>query len=325
MSLQFVDDSIPGIGRRRVRNAWAYYAPDGARITDRDEIDRLNRIGLPPAYERAWFAPSPQAHILATGFDARGRKQYRYHPDFTAERASAKFESCAAFGAALPHLRKRIEDDLATRRLSRERAIASVLRLLDSGRIRVGNEAYVRSNRSFGATTLRMRHARLNGSKLLLRFKAKSGKQCQITMTDSLLIRFVKRMQDLPGQHLFQYLDDDGTPCPVTSSDVNAYIHETMGEDFTAKHFRTWRGSVLAYEWLRGGGEKGLAAMLAFVSEHLCNTPAIARKSYIHPALVERARNDGPPLPVPRQTRWLSRHERGLIAYLEGISGPGPV
>ncbi|MBT2188152.1 DNA topoisomerase IB [Sphingobium nicotianae] len=322
-ALIFVDDSLPGIRRRKYRGHWAYFDPKGERITQRDEIDRLNRIGLPPAYEDAWFAPSRQAHILATGIDAKGRKQYRYNPDFTAARDSAKFESCAQFGRLLPLVRARVEDDLAGRDLSQQRAIASIVRLLDSGRIRVGNESYAKSNKSFGATTLRVRHAKIAGNRLLLRFKAKSGKQCELRVTDRGLVRFVRQMQDLPGQHLFQYVRDDGEVSPVSSSDVNAYIRETTGADFTAKHFRTWTASALAFEWLaQKHKESGLNAMLAFVSEHLGNTPAIARKSYIHPALIEVAK-DSPiafrdSLTLPRKTRWLSRYERGLIEYLEG-------
>ena len=319
--LIFVDDSLPGISRRKIRNKWAYFDAQGERITERDEIDRLNRIGLPPAYVDTWFAPSERAHILATGLDARGRKQYRYHPDFRAERDAEKFDGCARFGRLLPLIRARVEDDLALRTLSQERAIASIVRLLDSVRIRIGNESYAKSNKSFGATTLRMKHAKIRGSKLLLRFKAKSGKQCEIGMTDTRLIRFVKQMEDMPGQHLFQYLREDGDPAPVTSSDVNAYIRETMGADFTAKHFRTWRASALAFEWLAEEKSTGLNDMLAFVAEHLCNTPAIARKSYVHPTLIDIAK-DRPlafreDLHLPRKTRWLSRYERGLIDCLE--------
>jgi len=327
-SLIFVDDSLPGLSRRRSgTRGWAYFDAQGTRITDRAEIDRLNRIGLPPAYIDAWFAPNANAHILATGIDARGRKQYRYNPDFTAQRDAHKFESCAVFGALLPLLRRRIEDDLTGRALSPERAIASVVQLLDSGRIRVGNEAYAKTNRSFGATTLRRRHAKLTGGRLMLRFKAKSGKLCEIGMTDRRLIRFVRQMQDLPGQHLFQYLREDGAPSPVTSSDVNAYLRETMGGDFTAKHFRTWRASVLAFEWLSQDKGSPLSALLAHVAGHLGNTPAIARKSYIHPALIDLARNGATDfrkdLRLPRKTRWLSRHERGLIAWLEEQEAQG--
>jgi len=197
--------------------------------------------------------------------------------------------------------------------------------LLDTGGIRIGNEAYVKTNRSFGATTLRMRHADLKGQTLRLRFKAKSGKTCDMKVSDRSLARFVKRMQDLPGQHLFQYLGDDGTPRPVTSGDVNGYLRETMGEDFTAKHFRTWHASVLRFELLAGAHDRlSLKEMVQQVSQRLSNTPAIARKSYVHPeviALVEQQEEWRKGLVLPRRSRWLSRAERALIAFLEQQAG----
>ena len=319
--LVFVDDSLPGITRRRAGKGWRYFDTAGLPLKDPAEVVRLNAIALPPAYRDAWFCPAPNGHILATGFDDKGRKQYRYHPDFRAAREAEKFDGCVAFGKLLPLVRQRVEADLAGRALSLERAVASVVRLLDTGCIRVGNEAYVKTNRSFGATTLRMRHADLKGQTLRLRFKAKSGKTCDMKVSDRSLARFVKRMQDLPGQHLFQYLGDDGSPRPVTSGDVNAYLRETMGEDFTAKHFRTWHASVLGFELLAGARERlSLKEMMQLVSQRLSNTPAIARKSYVHPeviALVERQEEWRKGLVLPRRSRWLSRAERGLIAFLE--------
>ncbi|MBO9498063.1 MAG: DNA topoisomerase IB [Novosphingobium sp.] len=319
--MHYADTETPAITRRKLRGHWAYYQADGERITDRAEIDRLNAIGLPPAYENAWFAPDANSHILAIGFDARGRRQYRYNPAFVARRDARKFDHCAAFGRDLPKIRARVEHDLARRNLTAERAIASVVRLLDSGRIRVGNESYTKENGSFGATTLRRRHARLQGNRLCLKFKAKSGKQCLLTVTDRRLIRFVRQMQELPGQRLFQYRDAGGEFHPIRSSEVNAYIHETMGEEYTAKDFRTWRASVLAFEYLMEAGDgPRLKGMLAHVAEHLCNTPAIARKSYIHPALIELAKTGkGRKLPakLPRATRWLSPGERGFLAFIQ--------
>ncbi len=242
-------------------------------------------------------------------------------PDFTAERDLRKFDGCLAFGRALPRIRARVEQDLSARALSRERAIASVVRLLDSGRIRVGNEDYARANKSYGATTLRMRHARIDHGRLTLRFRAKSGKQCEIRVQDRGLLRFVKQMQDLPGQHLFQYVAADGAICHIGSGDVNAYIHDVMGSDFTAKHFRTWRASALAFEWLATRDQGGLKPMLDFVAEHLCNTPAIARRSYVHPALLDLAKSGADAfraqLHLPRRTKWLDRYERGLIEFLD--------
>jgi DNA topoisomerase I len=323
--LIFADQSAAGITRRLIRGHWAYFDAAGERIANRDEIDRLNRIALPPAYEHAWFAPDPRAHIQATGIDAKGRKQYRYHPDFRADREASKFGSCIAFGEALPLIRARAEKDAGKRKLTSERAIASIVRLLDSGRIRIGNEAYARANKSFGATTLRMRHARLDHGRLLLRFKAKSGKLCEIKVTDRRLVRFVKQMQDLPGQHLFQYLQADGTVGTIGSGEVNAYIHETMGADFTAKHFRTWRASTLAFEWLATHPGTGLKPMLDFVASELGNTPSIARKSYIHPALIDLAKGDAKSVETEirpkRASRWLSAHERGLLAFLKAREG----
>lgn len=322
--LVFVDDREPGVTRKRGGRGWAYFDAGGARITDRDEIERLNAIALPPAYRDAWFCPQANGHLLATGIDARGRKQYRYHPRFRTVRDCAKFDGLAGFGGALPDLRRRVERDLAQRGLTRARAVASVVRLLDAAGIRVGNEAYVEANKSFGATTLRMRHVELKGQVLRLRFRAKSGKVQEARLSDRALARFVRAMQDLPGQHLFQFLDAEGAPCPVGSSDVNAYIHEAMGEDFTAKHFRTWTASVAAFELLAEADPPApMRDLLDAVSQRLGNTPAIARKSYIHPALLALAGDKAAlaafraSLRLPRRTRWLSRHERGLIAYLQ--------
>lgn len=324
-AIRFADDSQPGITRKLVRGKWGYFDPDGTRIADREEIGRLNAIGLPPAYENAWFATDPDAHLLATGIDARGRKQYRYHTDFRAQRDALKFDHCAEFGRALPRIRAQVERDLRDRGLTARRAIASVVRLLDTGQIRVGNEVYAKTNKSFGATTLRKRHAEIKRQALRLRWRAKSGKDRDITITDMSLIRFVRKVQDLPGQHLFRYLDEDGDACPVTSCDVNDYVRDMSGGDFTAKDFRTWRASALAFEWLAEKREQGgLKPMLAFVSEHLGNTPAIARKSYVHPALINVARDRGiafrEGLKLPRRTKWESRYERGLLAFLEGLS-----
>ncbi|WP_326523213.1 DNA topoisomerase IB [Sphingomonas sp.] len=308
-----------------MRHGWGYWDAAGARITDQEEIDRLNGVGLPPAYRDAWFCPKPNGHIQAIGWDEKGRKQYRYHPDFRARQESAKYEGCATFGRLLPKLRARVERDLKLRGLSREKAVAAVVRLLDLGHIRVGNEGYARANRSFGATTLRCRHAQVVGEKLKLKFRAKSGKEKVMTVTDRSLTRFVRKCHDLPGQHLFQWLDEEGAPHPVSSSDVNEYIRDAMSDDFTAKHFRTWGASVLAFEALAGADEDiGLNAMLAPVTEALGNTPAIARKSYVHPMLVELARSgDQQALrnrPLPRATAHLSRAERALIALLDATA-----
>ncbi|MGX7952116.1 DNA topoisomerase IB [Tsuneonella sp. HG249] len=323
-ALQYVDDAGPGITRKKLAHGWAYYAPSGERITDRDEIDRLNRIALPPAYTNAWYCPNDFGHLLATGIDARGRKQYRYNPEFRTRQEAEKFDGTCQFGKLLPKVRKRVAKDLASSKLSRERAIASVVRLLDLGAIRVGNASYAKENKSFGATTLLRRHAKLSGAKLKLRFKAKSGVLRETTVTDRSLARFVRAMQDLPGQHLFQWIDEAGEPHGVGSADVNAYLCEAMGEHFTAKNFRTWHASALAFRLLAQADRPlTIKELTGAVADHLGNTPAIARKSYIHPAvigLIERQLKWRAKLRLPRATKWLTGEERGLIMLLE--NGP---
>ncbi|MGQ0588526.1 MAG: DNA topoisomerase IB [Sphingosinicella sp.] len=320
--LCYSDDSAPGISRRRKGRYWQYFAADGKRITDRDEIDRLNAIGLPPAYVDAWFCPKPNGHIQAVGWDEKGRKQYRYHPDFREKQEAVKYDRLRDFARALPKLRRRVRADLRKRKLGRDTVIAAVVRLLDTGCIRIGNEAYARDNKSYGATTLRNRHAKVHGRTLKMRFKAKSGQERELSITDATLSRIVRQCQDLPGQHLFQYVNGDGEPQPVSSTDVNDYIRDIMGEAFTAKHFRTWSASVIAFEQVceSDGEGVGLKAMIEPVAEMLGNTPAIARKSYIHPALVEAAKvRNGKGfagLKCPRATKYLSSAERGLAAFL---------
>ncbi|QIG81104.1 DNA topoisomerase IB [Stakelama tenebrarum] len=324
--LVYVDDRQPGISRRKVRHGWGYWDARGRRITAREEIERLNGVGMPPAYTDCWFCADPHGHIQATGKDARGRKQYRYHSEYRAAREEAKFDRCVAFGQALPDLRRQVASDLRKRSHCRSKAVAAVVRLLDLGRLRVGNEDYARENRSYGATTLRKHHAEVTGKRLQLEFRAKSGKLRTVSITDATLTRFAKRCQDLPGQHLFGWLDDAGAAHPVTSTDVNAYIHDAMGADFTAKHFRTWGASVIAYRALYDAAEPiTLKAMLEPVTQALGNTPAIARKSYVHPDLIALAKDkDGQTdffddLRLPRTTRYLDRYERGLIAFLDPV------
>ena len=325
--IRHVDDSKPGITRRRAGRGWGYYKPDGDRITDRDEIDRLNKIALPPAYKNAWYCLRSDGHIQATGVDDRGRKQYRYHLDFRAAQEALKYEKCADFGRALPKLRARVEEDLARRSLGRDTVVAAVVRLLDLGHIRVGNEAYTKENKSFGATTLRNRHAKVTGTKLRLEYIGKSGKKQKLTIEDSRLARIARRTQDLPGQHLFEYLDAEGTPHPVDSSDVNTYIKDATGGDFTAKHFRTWGASLLAFEHILEAGKGGklsLKPMLEGVAAALGNTPAISRKSYVHPSLIDLCRTGDATgicaLKLPRSTRWLTPHERALVAFLDELA-----
>jgi DNA topoisomerase-1 len=326
----YVDDQESGITRKKVRNGWGYWDAEGNRITDRDEIDRLNAIGLPPAYAHAWFCPDPNGHIQAIGWDDKGRKQYRYHVGFREAQEAAKYDRCSAFGEHLPRLRRQVEKDLKLRGLCKDKAVAAVVRLLDLGTIRVGNESYAQENKSFGATTLRKRHAKVKGSSLKLQFRAKSGKMRVMTITDGSLSRFVKKMQDLPGQNLFRWIDEAGEAHPVTSTDVNCYIREAMDEDFTAKHFRTWGASVLAFRALATADSYlGIKSLLEPVTAALGNTPSIARKSYVHPRLIELTKDKDAQaafreaLSLPRKTPYLNRYERGLIAYLEEpVSNP---
>ncbi|HEY1605818.1 MAG TPA: DNA topoisomerase IB [Allosphingosinicella sp.] len=324
--LLYVDDrSLPGITRKRKGRYWMYFHPDGGRVADRDEIDRLNGIGMPPAYVRCWFCPKPNGHIQATGYDARGRKQYRYHPDFRARQESRKYERLAAFGQALPGLRKQVEQDIKGKPTAYETVIAGVLRLIDETRMRVGNEEYAKENKSFGATTLRNRHARIERGRLKIAYNGKHGIRRTCTIADRNLARIARRTQDLPGQHLFEYVDEEGAVRPVGSSDVNAYLKEKMGDEFTAKDFRTWGASVIAFEtMIETIGEKGevkLKSVIEPVAEALGNTPAISRKSYVHPALIEAAKDAGAlgERKLPRANKYLSSAERGLIAFLDAL------
>ncbi|MGN6375597.1 MAG: DNA topoisomerase IB [Sphingomonas sp.] len=320
-NIVYRDDSEPGITRKKLRHGWGYWDAEGNRITDREEIDRLNAIGLPPAYRDAWFCPDPNGHMQAVGWDDKGRKQYRYHTGFREAREAEKYELCREFGEGLTKLRKQVEKDLRHRRMDKARAVAAVVRLLDLGFVRIGSECYVKSNKSFGATTLRKRHADLDGRMLKLQFKAKSGKMREMAIADGSLIRFVRNCQDLPGQHLFRWVDSDGATHPVSSTDVNDYIHKAMGEAFTAKHFRTWGASVIAFETLATAKRDiSLKTMLEPVTAALGNTPAIARRSYVHPRLIDLVKNGQAAfreaLSLPRKTKYLSRMERGLIAFL---------
>jgi DNA topoisomerase I len=324
-ALKYVDDSFPGIRRKRSGRYWQYFDADGNRVTDRDEIDRLNSIGMPPAYEKCWFCPDANGHIQAIGYDARGRKQYRYHPDFRAQQEERKYERMAEFGVRLPKLRQKVEEDLEGRPTSCDAVIAAVVRLIDSTQMRVGNEAYAKDNKSFGATTLRNRHAKVERGKLKITYNGKHGIKRTVTIADRNLVRIAKRTQDLPGQNLFEFCDEEGCVRPVTSSDVNEYIRDAMGEDFTAKDFRTWGASVIAFEtMIERAGEIGrvrLNSIIEPVAEALGNTAAISRKSYVHPALIEAAKDAGAigERKLPRATKYLSSAERGLIEFLDAV------
>ena len=293
--LRYSSDDRPGITRRKRGDSFAYRDPQGRPITDERTIKRINALRIPPAYSDVWIATDPRGHLQATGRDARGRKQYRYHPRWREVRDETKFERMIDFGNALPALRERTRHDLARHGLPREKVLATVVQLLEKTLIRVGNEEYARENRSYGLTTLRNKHVKATDTNLRFAFRGKSGIEHQITLRDRRLARIVKQLRDLPGQELFQYVDDDGRRQSLDSADVNAYLHEITGQDFTAKDFRTWAGTVLCAMTLREfdvcssetEAKKNVVAAVKRVSERLGNTPAVCRKSYIHPAILE--------------------------------------
>lgn len=305
---------------------WAYFDGD-ERVTDRDTIDRLNAIALPPAYTDAWFCKDPDGHLQATGIDARGRKQYRYHADFRRQQESAKFEGLVKFGKALPRIRRQVDKDLRKRALSKEKVLAGVVRLLDDDFLRIGNREYANENKSFGATTLLSRQVKDDGRKVRMRFMGKSNVEHEVTITDRTLRRLVRQLHDLPGQPLFQYMNGDGNPHPINSTEVNDYIRDASGGDFTAKHFRTWGATVLAFEQMLDKAEDkriSINTMIEPVAKALGNTVAISRKSYVHPALIEAVK-ENPRNPLngmerPRSRKWLSSCEVALIPFLAKVA-----
>jgi len=319
--LRHSTDSEPGYARRKQGRAWAYY-DDDERVTDRDEIDRLNALALPPAYTDAWFCKDANGHIQATGRDARGRKQYRYHPDYRARRDASKYDGCREFGEALPKIRRRVERDLKRRKLARDSVLAAVVRLLDTEHMRIGSEQYAKANKSFGLSTLRSRHLRRRNGRMKMRYVGKHGIVHEATITDAALKRIVGKCQDLPGQMLFQYINGDGDPHPITSADVNDYIRDASGGDYTAKHFRTWGASVIAFDQLLSAGEEriSLKTMIEPVAEALGNTVTMSRNSYVHPWLIEAVK-DRPDDPLrgmkrPRARRRLSSAETAFLKFL---------
>ena len=299
LSLVYVSDEQPGIRRRRSGRGFSYVDPKGHRLHESGVIERVNGLAIPPAWTDVWICPDPNGHIQATGRDQRGRKQYRYHERWTACRDEVKFASLADFARALPTLREAIDQDLRRRSLSFERVVAAVVWLLDNTMIRVGNASYARENASFGLTTLRDRHVRVEGSKLRFAFTGKSGKEWQLKLSDRRIARVVKGAQDIPGQHLFQYFSDDGSRRAIRSDDVNAYIRETTGSPFTSKHFRTWGGTVHASATLASipvpeterDVRRTLNESIDRVAAVLGNTRAVCRSCYVHPGIIEDWRN----------------------------------
>jgi DNA topoisomerase-1 len=291
-----VSDASPGIRRRRSGRGFSYVTADGRTLRDKVTLARIRSLAIPPAYTDVWICPIPNGHLQATGRDARGRKQYRYHPRWREVRDETKFGRMLSFSEALPRLRQRIEQDLAQPGLPREKVLATVVRLLECTGIRVGNEEYARNNRSFGLTTLRDHHVEISGSTLRFEFRGKSGKTHRVALNDRRLARIVARCQAVPGAELFQYVDDDGRRDAIDSGDVNDYLRGITGEDFTAKDFRTWAGTLQAVAALEELGpaatarEAKSAVLRAIdqVAERLNNTRAVCRKYYVHPAVLER-------------------------------------
>jgi DNA topoisomerase-1 len=292
--LRHVTDHIPGIARRRAASGFDYFDPDGHPISDLATLGRIKSLAIPPAWTAVWICPFPNGHIQATGRDARGRKQYRYHPRWRETRDETKFDRMLMFSRVLPRIRTRVDADLRRHGLPRERVLAAIVRLLELTLFRIGNSEYSKTNNSFGLTTLRNRHAAVTGDTIRLAFRGKSGVWNESRISDRRLACLVKRCRDLPGHELFQYFDDDGHRHTVGSSEVNAYLREISGEEITAKDFRTWAGTFLAALALRelaqttGEARKStLVRAVEQVSRHLGNTAAVCRKCYIHPAIFD--------------------------------------
>lgn len=295
VGLKYVTDEMPGITRKKSGKSFAYFDKKGDRIRDEKTIQRINSLAIPPAYKDVWICPLENGHLQATGRDAKGRKQYRYHPLWRSIRDQNKFSRMLAFSQALPDIRRRLEQDLALPGLPKQKVLATVLKLMELTRIRVGNEEYAKTNNSYGLTTLQDDHVNVSGSKIQFQFRGKSGVDHEIEVSDKQLAKIVKRCQDLPGQELFQYLDDNKQAQDITSSDVNDYLREITGQDFTAKDFRTWAGTVLAVSHLAEIGKftsqtaakKNITQAIKSVASYLGNRPATCRKYYVHPNVLE--------------------------------------
>ena len=293
--LQYVSDERPGYRRKPKRKEFEYFDTEGKPIRDEQRLLRIKRLAIPPAWTGVWICPSPNGHIQATGRDARGRKQYRYHERWREVRDENKFDRLAEFAKALPNIRRRVTQDLKLPGLSRQKVLATIVRLLERTFIRIGNEEYARENKSFGLTTLKSRHAKVRGAQVLFRFRGKSGRQHEVDVTDRRVAKVIAKCQDLPGQDLFQYLEEGEEVRDVTSQDVNDYLHQIAGNDFSAKDFRTWGGTVLAAIALskqeefqtKKEAKANIKTAICAVAELLGNTPAVCRKCYVHPVIVE--------------------------------------
>ena len=315
------DEAIAGITRHGTAGHFRYKRPDGKPVREKAILKRIRALAIPPAWKNVWIAPFANAHLMATGRDARGRKQYRYHAGFAAVRDADKYAHLTDFVASLPAMRRRLKQDLARPGLSREKVLAAIVTLLEETLIRIGNEDYARTNHSFGLTTLRNGHVKTRGPELRFLFRGKSGKQWSLSMRDRRVARVIRSCQELPGQHLFEYRDADGTVHAVSSSDVNAYLREITGAEISAKDFRTWAGTVkaaMAFRALSGKIDKAATrAVIAAVADELGNTVAVCRRCYIHPRILTALETGTLPLRVPRRGRngW-SASECAVLAFL---------
>ena len=293
--LKYVSDERPGYNRKAKGKQFEYFDTEGKPICDEQRLLRINRLAIPPAWTEVWICPSPNGHVQATGRDARHRKQYRYHERWREVRDENKFERLAQFATALPNIRRRVAHDLKLQGLTRRKVLATIVRLLERTFIRVGNEEYARENKSFGLTTLKNRHVQVRGAQVRFRFRGKSGRHHEVDVTDLRVARVIAKCQDLPGQDLFQYVDENGDVQSITSQNVNEYLRQIAGEDFTAKDFRTWGGTVLAAIALsrqeefqtKKQAKSNIKTAICAVAELLGNTPAVCRKCYVHPVIVE--------------------------------------
>jgi DNA topoisomerase-1 len=338
--LIYVSDAEPGIRRLRAGKGFRYLTPENRRLAAARELKRIASLAIPPAYRNVWISLQARGHLQATGRDARGRKQYRYHPEWRQVRDSAKFDRMVAFGEALTKLRRKLRRDLGLPGLPREKVLAVVVSILDATRVRIGNSEYARDNKSFGLTTLRNRHVSfIRDGRAVLNFRGKGGVQHEVHIDDKRIAQIVRRCQEIPGQHLFQYVSDDGQRCPIDSGQVNDYLREAMGEDFTAKDFRTWGATLHAITLLartplpEKPSERALKSEIAEVVKQVAaklrNTPAVCRKSYINPAvfeawrsgLIHRVFNGSLSLAAPRKAETL------VLAFLrrEAKISDGPV
>lgn len=323
--LRYVTDEIPGIRRKLAGKHFTFFDPNGKKIKDESEINRIRALAVPPAYTDVWISPIANGHLQATGRDARGRKQYRYHKRWREVRDETKFGRMIAFAKALPKIRNTVDQHMSLPGLPREKVLATVVQLLETTLIRVGNEEYAKDNKSYGLTTMKDQHVQISGSTLRFKFKGKSGVRHAIDLRDRRLARIVQACRDIPGQELFQYEDDGGNHQAIDSQDINDYIKEISGEDFTAKDFRTWVGTVACALTLaelppvenQADAKENVIEAIKLVAQRLGNTPSVCRKSYVHPSIIDQYLEAGPLKPLASRSGALQPEEKAVLRLLE--------